>query len=125
MQFTKREEEVLECIAHGYTPDETGDFLGITRETVRKIICNIKYKVNLQKSTEITAYYWCKKVGTSLSEQRLKFVSKRKINLCIILMIAISFLNIETKFRSRSRTINEVRSQYTTEYRIRLSRKEV
>ncbi|PXV61211.1 regulatory LuxR family protein [Dysgonomonas alginatilytica] len=112
MQFTQREHDVLKFTAHGYTPDEIGDFLGITRETVRKITCNIKLKAKLQKSTELAAYYWCKYFGTSLEDQRRQLISAI-FAFIIILSIPIDFDNdrnrisyrrSETGYRARKDT---------------------
>lgn len=111
MNFTQREEQVLKFTAHGYTPDEIGYFLGITRETVRKITCNIKIKVKLQKSTELTAFYWCKYFGTSLEDQRRQLGATL---LLLIFMISVPINGID-KTRCRS-----VRSK--SEYRIRSGR---
>ena len=113
MQFTQREEQVLKFIAHGYTPDEIGDFLGITRETVRKITCNIKIKAKLQKSTELAAFYWCKYFGSSLESQRNQLIASI-FSLIILFSIPFDFDQERTTTRSRTRT----------EYRIRFGRKD-
>ena len=108
MQFTQREEQVLKFIAHGYTPDEIGDFLGITRETVRKITCNIKVKVKLQKSAELAAFYWCKYFGSSLESQRNQLIASI-FSLIILFSIPFDIDKNRYKIRSRSRIESRVR----------------
>jgi DNA-binding CsgD family transcriptional regulator len=51
--LSKRENQVLGLVAVGLTPDEIGDRLYISRETVRKTICNVKCKLSLGKATEL------------------------------------------------------------------------
>lgn len=99
-QLTKREEEVLSYQARAYTPDEIADLITpkISRETVRKTISNIKTKLGYQKSTELTAYYWCKLFGTSLEDQRKQLISAC---LALIVVLAIPFDYMD-KNRSRS-----------------------
>lgn len=111
MQFTQREKQVLKLIAHGYTPDEIGDFLGITRDTVRKITCNIKVKVKLQKATELAAYYWCSLFGTTLEEQRKSILSTIG---CFFFLFTVSLDGHDKRrFRSIPRRKYEV-ELYTT-----------
>ncbi len=114
MNFTGREEQVLKFIAHGYTPDEIGDFLGITRETVRKITCNIKIKVKLQKSTELAAFYWCKYFGSSLESQRDQLIAS--------IFTLIVFFSIPYDFDKNS---HRTRYRSRTEYRVKSNRKDI
>lgn len=114
MNFTVREEQVLKFIAHGYTPDEIGDFLGITRETVRKITCNIKIKAKLQKSTELAALYWCKYFGSSLESQRKQLISTI---LFLVILFTTPFAIDKNRYRIRSRS--------NIEYNIRIRRNEI
>ena len=114
MQFTQREAQILEFIAHGYTPDEIGDFLGIARETVRKIICKIKIKVKLQKSTELAAFYWCRYFGSSLEDQRKQLLA----SVCALIMIISIPMDLD---RNRHR----IRYRSRIECSIRISRKDI
>jgi len=108
MKFTNREEDINEATALGYTPDEIGDLFTISRETVRKIICNIKAKVKRQKSTELSAEYWCKKCNTTLEDERRKFLDKireRKETIAIVIVVLFftGFQIQDDKIRTRIR----------------------
>lgn len=99
-RLTHRQAEVYNHTVHGFTPDEIGDFLGISKETVRKIICNIKLKLKLQKSAELTAYYWCKYFGSSLESQRNQLLASV---FAIIIIVSIPLEIDKNRFRIRGR----------------------
>lgn len=106
MKLTVREDEILRLHSIGLTPDEIADRLCISRETVRKTICNIKIKLQLQKASELAAYYWCNYFGTSLEEQRKQILSAC---LCLVFIFNLS-LNTDNldkrRFRFRHREEN-------------------
>lgn len=103
MRLTTREEEILRLHSIGLTPDEIADKLYRSRETVRKTICNIKIKLQLQKASELTAYYWCEFFGTSLEEQRKNILSACA---CLLILFTLSIDNFD-KRRSRFRVRKE------------------
>lgn len=106
--LSKRENQVLKLNALGYAVDEIAHMLFISRDTVRKTISNIKAKLNLQKATELAAYYWCKAMDTTLEEQRKTIISG-------ILLIVVSFslpYDFEDKLRVRRA---RMRRKYKTE----------
>lgn len=108
MKLTSREEEINEGIALGYTPDEIGDFFSISRETVRKMVCNIKAKIKRQKSTELTAEYWCHKYGTTLETERQRFLEKIRdhkeiLSIITLILFFTGFQQTDDKLRFRAR----------------------
>lgn len=101
MKLTAREEEILQLHSIGLTPDEIADKLYRSRETIRKTICNIKIKLNLQKSSELTAYYWCEFFGSNFEEQRKQIISALFL---LIMAFSVPVEKIETrKYRTSKR----------------------
>jgi len=84
--LSRRENEVLELIAHGLAAEEIADRFCRSTETVKKTVSNIKEKLRLQKATELTAYYWCNAFGVSFEQRRNAILS-------IFILIAFSFSN--------------------------------
>ncbi|MBB4036608.1 DNA-binding CsgD family transcriptional regulator [Dysgonomonas hofstadii] len=101
MKLTTREEEILQLHSIGLTPDEIANKLYRSRETIRKTICNIKIKLNLQKASELTAYYWCEFFGASFVEQRKSILSACT---CLLVLFTLSVDNFDKRrFRIRHR----------------------
>jgi DNA-binding CsgD family transcriptional regulator len=96
--LTRRENQILGYVSIGLTPDEIGDRLYISRETVRKTICNIKDKLSYGKATELAAYFWCKTFGSSFDEQ------KRRIMASCMLILFVSAMSHIDMFARRART---------------------
>jgi len=108
--LTNRESEILELTAIGLSAEEIADKLNRSPETVRKIISNIKIKLNLQKATELAAAYWCHILGTSLEEKRKQILAAIMF---FIVSISLPFEHYEaTRIRRTSRQM------YKTETRI-------
>jgi DNA-binding CsgD family transcriptional regulator len=99
--LTRRENQILGLVAVGLTPDEIGDRLYISRETVRKTVCNIKNKLSLGKATELAAYFWCKTFGASFDEQRRRIIAS-----CMLVLFigAMSHVDMFTR-RVRARKV--------------------
>jgi DNA-binding CsgD family transcriptional regulator len=95
--LSKRESQILGLVAVGLSPDEIGDRLYISRETVRKTVCNIKSKLSLGKATELAAYFWCKTFGASFDEQR------RRIMASCMLVLFVSAMSHVDMFTRRVR----------------------
>lgn len=101
MKLTVREEEILQLHSIGLPPDEIADKLYRSRETIRKTICNIKIKLNLQKASELTAYYWCEFFGDSFEEQKKSILSAC---VCLLLLFMFSAENFDKRcFRLTAR----------------------
>ncbi|MDR1223770.1 MAG: helix-turn-helix transcriptional regulator [Tannerella sp.] len=97
--LSKRENQILGLVAVGLTPDEIGNRLYISRETVRKTVCNIKGKLSLGKATELAAYFWCRMFGASFDEQRRRIMAS-----CMLVLFigAMSHVDVFTR-RVRAR----------------------
>ncbi|MDR3142164.1 MAG: LuxR C-terminal-related transcriptional regulator [Tannerellaceae bacterium] len=93
--LTRRENQVLSLAAIGFSADEIGDTLFISRETARKTICNVKTKLRLSKVSELTAHYWCEAFGVSFEEKKKQVLSAV---LAVSILLAISHLD---SFRCR------------------------
>lgn len=68
--LTRQENNVFRLNAFGFSAKEIADKLCISTVTAQNHLKHIKEKLNLQKSTELVAFYWCKFFGTSLEEQK-------------------------------------------------------
>jgi DNA-binding CsgD family transcriptional regulator len=106
--LTKRENQVLELTAHGFSADEIADKLYRSTETVKKTISNIKAKVGLQKATELTAYYWCRAFGECFEKRRNAIVSAT----FILLVIFTNPLDMQEARRPVSRPRTRIERQY-------------
>jgi DNA-binding CsgD family transcriptional regulator len=109
-----RESQILQLVAIGQTPEEIGDKLFISPETVRKTICNIKQKLNLQKATELTAFFWCNLFHVDFVEARKQILSSI---LSMMILIAGSFMDGKRLRNRRTcfRRIYRIEHQYITE----------
>jgi DNA-binding NarL/FixJ family response regulator len=57
IRLTKREEEILSCLAEGYSDKELAERLGITVPTVRTHLSHIYEKLHVQSRTEAVIKY--------------------------------------------------------------------
>ncbi len=71
-ELSAREEQVLETVAWGASYEEAGDLLGITSRTIDNHLRKIKEKLQLQKVSELSAYYFCTKYNISFDLSPLK-----------------------------------------------------
>jgi DNA-binding CsgD family transcriptional regulator len=110
--LTRRENQVLSLTAIGFSADEVGDALFISRETARKTICNMKIKLRLSKVSELTAYYWCEAFGVSFEEKRKQVLSAV---LAVSILFTISHLSSFRHRRVYSARRNRVEYLMTTD----------
>lgn len=103
--LTTTQRKVLELTSIGLSAKEISDKIGATTNTVNTHLKNIKERLELQKVSELTAYYWCALFGTSLEDQ------KRQILAAV--MLAIFMVTI----------IPQEHNQYMTKTRIRIVRR--
>lgn len=104
-----RESEVLEKTAWGQSAKEVADELFISKSTVQNHLRRIKEKLNLQKATELTAYYFC--THFRLSEE----LKQRIIAVAFILILAPYTFSKGDVLRAK-----RVRRRIDTEYIIEL-----
>ncbi len=70
--LSKREAEIAELVAWGAEFKEIADRLNISRKTVDNTIQSIHQKLNVNKNTEISAWYFCSKFHISFDLSPLK-----------------------------------------------------
>ena len=73
--LTKREQEVMNLKAIGLSDKEISYSLAISVETVKKIMCKIKERVQLYKATELVAWWWCEHFGGNFEQIRKQILS--------------------------------------------------
>ena len=76
-ELTKRESQIAERIAWGASEKEVADELRISFKTVDNTIQHLKRKINAQKNTEISVWYFCThfKISFQLSPLKRKFMA--------------------------------------------------
>lgn len=85
--ISKRENEVIEELAHGLSEKEIGEKLFISPKTVKIHLDNIRKKIGVSKNIEIVAYYVATLRG---KEFDLKLLREYGISIFIL------FLNVCT-----------------------------
>lgn len=111
--LTTTQRKVLELTSIGLSAKEISDKIGATTNTVNTHLKNIKERLELQKVSELTAYYWCELFGTSLDEQRRSILTSA---MCLIFLFTLPIDN-EDKRRYRLRFRKgetEMVADYTT-----------
>lgn len=63
----KRQQEIAEHIAFGYSIKETADILDTPINTVKATLKAIYSKLGIQKATELAKYIYCRKFGLPLA----------------------------------------------------------
>ena len=121
--LTPRETEIVELVAFGLSQKEIGDKLGISPNTVDVTVKNIKTKLDLQKSTELAAWYFINTYHITLN---LSPIKRAMISLSFLALMVVSLFegfNPERSFRtiraSRaqvSRTLRSVRRSNESDY---------
>ena len=121
--LTPREAEIVELVAFGLSQKEIGDKLGISPNTVDVTVKNIKTKLDLQKSTELAAWYFINTYHITLN---LSPIKRAMISLSFLALMVVSLFegfNPERSFRtiraSRaqvSRTLRSVRRSNESDY---------
>lgn len=66
--LTRTEKEIYDFVSIGWSAKDIAYYKESSEHTVRKHISNIKKKIGYYKSAELTAEYYCRKMGTSLEE---------------------------------------------------------
>jgi DNA-binding CsgD family transcriptional regulator len=91
--LTTRENEVMKLTAWGNGAKEIADFLHISTVTVQNHIHNIKDKLQLNKATEIAAWFFCHEFNISMELNPMK----RQIgSIAMLLIIAFEICNHDT-----------------------------
>lgn len=74
-ELTNTQSEVLAYNGAGLSTGEIADKMGISIETVKTHIKNIKERLGLQKINELAAYYWVTTFGESFEEKRKQILA--------------------------------------------------
>ncbi|MDR3188094.1 MAG: helix-turn-helix transcriptional regulator [Prevotellaceae bacterium] len=72
--LTPRECQIAELLAWGAAKKEVADRLHISTRTVENIAKNIYEKINIQKATELSVWWFCTRCGVSFSISPIKRV---------------------------------------------------
>jgi DNA-binding CsgD family transcriptional regulator len=104
--LTKRENQILGLVAVGLTPDEIGDRLFISRETVRKTIANAKSKLSFGKATELACWFVCRHFGSEYENFKRQILAA-----CMLALFAFTMnrTDVFTR-RARCRRVDVVES---------------
>lgn len=105
-ELTNTQSEVLAYNGAGLSTGEIADKMGISIETVKTHIKNIKERLGLQKINELAAYYWVTIFGESFEEKRKQILATVMV---VIFMITI---------------IPQEHNQYMARTRVRTTRKQ-
>lgn len=111
-KLSEREIEVTELSAWGLSKKEVAEQLFISERTVESHLRNIYDKLNVNKITELSAWWFCTKYGISFDLSPLK----RK-SLAIFLLLALlpreftSSEDTKRAFRTRATRSTQVRAR--------------
>lgn len=112
-QLSNREKEVVRYIAFGASVDEISLNLQISNDTVRQHIKNVKSKLQVNKSTEIAAWFYCSRHREDLQLDPLGNIS-RILGVMIFLLLfgyaELMQLDYVRTARPSARTVRTVRS---------------
>lgn len=98
----KRQQEIAEHIAFGYSIKETADILNTPINTVKATLKAIYCKLEIQKATELAKYIYCRKFGLPLS---MCEPAKRIVATCRIVILLINLVDMNGfQYTRRSRT---------------------
>lgn len=97
--LTDRESEVMKLTAWGASAKEVADLLHIATTTVQNHIHNIKDKLQLQKVTEIAAWFFCHEFNISMDLNPLK---RQLCSVALLILIGFEVFNFNgSDFRAR------------------------
>lgn len=99
--LTNQEERITKLIAVGFSDKEAADALHVSTRTIVNHKANIFEKLQINKATELTAWYWTRKFNEKMSLSELK---KNAIVGLFVLIILPSAFSFETLYRYRRPT---------------------
>lgn len=111
-QLTKREWQVATLLAWGAIKKEIADELCVSIHTIENHVRNIYEKTEVKNSSQLSAWYFCKKYDISMKLSPLK-----NIVAAILLTIYISgditgSCDNFTRTRNRTRSTHVIRRRY-------------
>jgi DNA-binding CsgD family transcriptional regulator len=88
--LTKRETQVAELLAWGAAKKEVADQLDISTRTVENTARNIYEKIDIQKATELSVWWFCTHCGVSFD---LSPVKRKLISIIVLVIFIPQFIN--------------------------------
>lgn len=112
-KLTEKEKIISEFIAWGASKKEIADKLNVSVRTVENHSRNIFEKINIQKSTELSVYWFCMNYNVSVQNAPY-FITTTKMETHFIMEISIMHNHfIEVKFskvvKPYTNTVTDVR----------------
>ena len=99
--LTKREAQIAELLAWGAAKKEVADRLGLSTRTIENTARNIYQKLEIQKATELSVWYFCTKYSISFDLSPLKKTIIAAFLIAILLPYELAGNDILRTFRSR------------------------
>jgi len=115
--LTTRELEVTELTAYGLSQDEIADYLKISRFTVDEFIRRAKRKLNIQKATELAAWYYKTEFNISIASRvsdRLRQCISAALLSLMLFTLVIENMNMLRVQAVRTISARTVRTNHTS-----------
>lgn len=106
--LTSQEEKVTKLIAVGFSDKEAADALHVSTRTVVNHKANIFEKLQINKATELTAWYWTRQFNEKMSLSELK---SKAIAGLFVLIILPSTLSFDLQYRYRRHHSRRARTE--------------
>lgn len=108
--LTKREAQIAELLAWGAAKKEVADHLKLSTRTIENTARNIYQKLEIQKATELSVWYFCTHFNISFELNPIKRTIIAVIFMITILPYEISGNDIYKRTNRRRNTRIEVRA---------------
>lgn len=108
--LTKREAQIAELLAWGAAKKEVADHLKLSPRTIENTARNIYQKLEIQKATELSVWYFCTHFNISFELNPIKRTIIAVIFMITILPYEISGNDIYKRTNRRRNTRIEVRA---------------
>lgn len=110
--LTPRQHEIAELLAWGASAKEIALILTLSTDTVLRHIKNIKKRLNLSKTTEISAYIFCTDYEVSVEYDRLGNI--KKVMSMLVFLILVGFAEFQQIDCFRGSTMRVAKTRITT-----------
>lgn len=108
--LTKREAQIAELLAWGAAKKEVADHLNLSPRTIENTARNIYQKLEIQKATELSVWYFCTHFNISFELNPIRRTIIAVIFMITILPYEISGNDIYKRTNRRRNTRIEVRA---------------
>lgn len=108
-RLTKKEQEIAELITWGASAKEIALILNRKTNTIARHIKNIKRKLGINKSTEISAYIFCTEYNVPIAYDKIGNI-KKIISMCVCFFL-IGLAEFQQMDCLRIRTVKPVSSR--------------